>query len=149
MSATTVTTPSHRYLARNLRRHADNVDALADLVEDWGDNPSAHGALGLIEQGDLLRFEGWRLHDNDLIGRNTKVIFANDLSIALGGRHVNSQRGSIGYALMHSLYEVDQYGKPLNGTRSKAASIRVHASSARVVAQMAENVANGEYWNIG
>lgn len=148
-------TADYTQLSRNLNRHADKVDALANLVEEWGEvgNRSAHKALGLIETAQQLVTDAERFYGSSLIGPNTKASFRNDASIALGMTNGASARGrgDLGYALMHAMYSMEQYGADtaLANMKTKASGLRVHAASCRVIAGIADGIVEGRYRSIG
>lgn len=145
-------------LARDLRVQADDVDALADKCETWGQTTprSPRAALGLIETATRLQYRGETILANKLIGPNTHSSHANELHIALGNT-LSSSRGMMGYAIAYALGQDEQYGPELTTIGSslvgrldtKASSLRVYAASCRVVAGIADQVARGEYARIG
>lgn len=140
----------HTYLAANLRRWADSLDAFADDAEAWGLSCDDYGQLlGLIRRGDVLRRDGQRLLDSPEIGDRTKAQHGNDFYIALGGY---GHEGGFAYNLAYATKQMQQYGARSDG-RSRldvpAQSCRCAASSARVVAQIADEVAAGKYGRIG
>lgn len=150
----------HRWLSCDLLRHAEKVDELADRVENWDLNPRT--ALGMIEMGHELAAAATRFYLNELIGPNTKASFRNE-SGSVGGTNgfTPAGRGSVEYGLMYALgeahkYETGEYQArngerlmPTSTLRCQAQHMRCHASSCRVIAQIANDVREGRYSRIG
>jgi hypothetical protein len=136
-------------LAGEMRRHADAVDAFADAVEAWGESDrTARGALRLIEKGNALQANATRFGQSDFLGQSTAASFLNDASQAVGATNgvAPRGRGDVAYALMYALSQTEKYGEgtALANTGTKAASLRVHGASCRVIAGMLDSLAAGE-----
>lgn len=147
------------YTAQNMRRHADAVDALADLVEDWGWNPKARTALGLIEQGERIARDAQRfgrvMKDEIGVGSSTMASYRNEACSVGAGGGLND-RGALAYGLMYALGDMERiadgtYNRTQwrqSKTAVKASGMRCHASNVRVIAGMLDKLASGEIWGI-
>jgi hypothetical protein len=141
------------WLAGDMLRDADALDVLADDVAAW--KPGQFDlALGLIERAQRLVSNGERYVGHDLIGEHTSATIRNEGSIALGVTNGHSERGrgDMGYALIYALKVGFQY--PVGGMLQadlnvKASSIRVYASTLRVVAQLCGDFASGKIRRVG
>lgn len=145
-------------LAKTMRRHADVVNVLADEIEEWGWNPTARRALGLMEQGEQISRDARRIFDSMVavgVGRSTQASYRNEACSVGAGGGLND-RGAIGYGLLHALGEVE---KIEDGTYNrvewrqskaavKASGMRCHASNCRVIAGMLDDLAAGKIWGI-
>ncbi len=140
------------WLARDIRRDADGLDALAADVAAWGLTFDPLAALGLIERAQLFVAHGERFVQHDLYGERTHAYLRNEGSIALGvtNGHSDRGRGDMGYGLMYALKVRAEYPNAsiesvasIGGVTTKASSIRVYASSLRVVADMLDSLVSG------
>ncbi len=139
-----------RRLAEALEYNADQVDALADQIEQWGETPSARGALGPIakarECSDRLRSAIAGVYR----GRTTDTRFWS----------MQRELDGVGYAMMHALGEFDREREGVlnegggaamcrSNARVAASGLRVVASGHRVHAQIARGIANGDHVYFG
>lgn len=145
-------------LSRSLRRHADQVDVMADQINEWGWNPTARGALGFIERGVQMARDAQRFYDTMKslgVGDNTRASYRNEACRIGAGGGLND-RGTVGYGLMYALGEVEKvedgtYNRvELRQSRTavQASGMRCHASNCRVIAQLLDRLAAGEIWGI-
>ncbi len=142
--------PRYRWLARDLRHSADELDTFAEAVREWGDTDplSPRAALGLIQKGEHHAWKAGHLIGSKQIGPNTRSSLANDAGIALGGYSGPGYTG-VAYALMYALGEDEkvrtgEYNKTerrQSRTAVIASSLRVLAAGYRVTAQIADEVA--------